>query len=345
MLHLDLLVLLAFSLSHVFFNRGEIDALGARSSIPCSGYLLVRMLLGRLRAAPRAATPAAAAGPGRLAGAGADLPRRLPDRPERHQLERDRRRLLGRDRRRSHHPWRAAVRRVPVRQPIGGHVRAGELLRLRSVRAGVPVVRQVGRPAGGARRGAVLRPGDDPGVVLGRQAAAQGPRGTRWESCSRTPGRAIPTRCSSPTRTPTTHWSRCWWCSRSALSRHHARGGRCWRWRPRPSSRRSRWCRCSPPTTGAAYATPRSSRSRFAAITIVVYGAGASRGRYLDALGPYDRLPARPRLAVQHLGAVRIARLAPVGREGGAGRAGPAGGPRSSHARRRCSWPRWERRC
>jgi hypothetical protein len=43
LLHLDLLVLLAFSLSHVFFNRGEIDT-SVPLVYPVLAYLLVRML-------------------------------------------------------------------------------------------------------------------------------------------------------------------------------------------------------------------------------------------------------------------------------------------------------------
>ena len=43
LLHLDLLVLLAFSFSHVFFNRGEIDT-SVPLVYPVLGYLLARML-------------------------------------------------------------------------------------------------------------------------------------------------------------------------------------------------------------------------------------------------------------------------------------------------------------
>ena len=44
LLHLDLLVLLSFSLSHVFFNRGEIDT-SVPLVYPVLAYLLVRMLM------------------------------------------------------------------------------------------------------------------------------------------------------------------------------------------------------------------------------------------------------------------------------------------------------------
>jgi hypothetical protein len=53
MLHLDLLVLLAFSLSHVFFNRGEIDT-SVPLVYPVLAYLLARMLwIAYARRVPR----------------------------------------------------------------------------------------------------------------------------------------------------------------------------------------------------------------------------------------------------------------------------------------------------
>jgi hypothetical protein len=52
LLHLDLLVLLAFGVSHVFFNRGEIG-LSVPLVYPVLLYLLVRMLLAGFRPRPR----------------------------------------------------------------------------------------------------------------------------------------------------------------------------------------------------------------------------------------------------------------------------------------------------
>jgi glycosyl transferase family 87 len=52
LLHLDLLVLLSFSLSHVFFNRGEIDT-SVPLVYPALAYLLVRMLVAGWRRVPR----------------------------------------------------------------------------------------------------------------------------------------------------------------------------------------------------------------------------------------------------------------------------------------------------
>jgi hypothetical protein len=52
LLHLDLLVLLAFSVSHVFFNRGEIDT-SVPLVYPVLAYLLVRLLVAGWRHGPR----------------------------------------------------------------------------------------------------------------------------------------------------------------------------------------------------------------------------------------------------------------------------------------------------
>ena len=62
LLHLDLLVLLAFGASHVFFNRGEIGV-SVPLVYPVLLYLLVRMLLAGLRPRGR---------PGRLVPHAAD---------------------------------------------------------------------------------------------------------------------------------------------------------------------------------------------------------------------------------------------------------------------------------
>ncbi len=56
LLHLDLLVLLAFGVSHVFFNHGEIG-LSAPLVYPVLVYLLVRMLLAGFRPRARAGPP------------------------------------------------------------------------------------------------------------------------------------------------------------------------------------------------------------------------------------------------------------------------------------------------
>ena len=91
LLHLDLLMLLGFSISLAFFNHGEIG-LSVPLVYPFLLYLLVRlMLLAFGRGVP--ARAAAHDRPGALAGRGDRLPARVPDRAERPQLQRDRRRL------------------------------------------------------------------------------------------------------------------------------------------------------------------------------------------------------------------------------------------------------------
>ena len=58
LLHLDLLVLLAFGVSHVFFNRGEIGV-SVPLVYPVLAYLLVRMLVGGLPGRGRGTGPGA----------------------------------------------------------------------------------------------------------------------------------------------------------------------------------------------------------------------------------------------------------------------------------------------
>ena len=93
LLHLDLLVLLGFGVSHVFFNRGEIGV-SAPLVYPVLLYLLARVLFAGFRPR-RSAGPLV---PARAADAARRRPRvpdRLPDRAERGRLERDRRGLRG----------------------------------------------------------------------------------------------------------------------------------------------------------------------------------------------------------------------------------------------------------
>ena len=146
------------------------------------------------------------------------------------------------------------------------HLRAGQLPALRAVRAGAAVERPLGRPARGARRGDRLRPaGDRPACCCSGARLRAGPRGHgarawRWP----TPGRPIPTRRSRSRRTRTTRWwrwrasARCW-RSRCALARGRGAGSRSGL-APRPSSRRSRWRRCSRGARRAALGARRCSR-------------------------------------------------------------------------------------
>ena len=117
LLHLDLLVLLAFGVSHFFFNRGEIGDVGAARVPGAAVPAGARAARGGFR--PRARGRARWCRTRRLTLAGA---RRcvflvgVPDRAERGRLERDRRRLRGRDRRRPDHRRRPALRRAASRR-------------------------------------------------------------------------------------------------------------------------------------------------------------------------------------------------------------------------------------
>ena len=91
LLHLDLLVLLAFGVSHVFFNRGEIGV-SVPLVYPVLLYLLARVLLAGFRPRERRG-PLVPHVPLTLLVARARAPGRVPDRAERRGLERDRRGL------------------------------------------------------------------------------------------------------------------------------------------------------------------------------------------------------------------------------------------------------------
>ena len=67
----------------------------------------------------------------------------------------------------------------PDDNPLRRHLRPRQLLRLRPVRAGAALERRVGRAAGGARRGDLLRPGDGGRAVRPREAAAAARRRRR----------------------------------------------------------------------------------------------------------------------------------------------------------------------
>ena len=109
--NLDLLVLLSPSASLWYFNHGDIF-----TAVPLFYPLLVWLIAAR-HLDRRHAT--AAPGRDRVAGLGAarrdGLPRRLPHRPERRRVERDRRRLLGRHRRGAHRARGGAVGQLPDR--------------------------------------------------------------------------------------------------------------------------------------------------------------------------------------------------------------------------------------
>ena len=102
--HLDLLVLLSFGISEIYFNAGE-HRRQRPARLPAAALPAGADGLDRVpRPGARACGPSRA---DRLACGRRRLPARLPDRAQHRRLGRDRRRLRGRDRRRPPHPRRA----------------------------------------------------------------------------------------------------------------------------------------------------------------------------------------------------------------------------------------------
>ena len=323
MVHLDLLMLLGFGVSHIYFNRGEIGT-SVPLAYPFLAYLLAAHALAR-RAPARAAGQAAAAHPRELARRAADRPGGLPGRPERDRLERDRCRLRGCARSRPHRRRQGAVRRRALlgRRRARRHVRPGELSRVRPVRAGAAVERLVGRPAGGAWRGARVRPVHPARPARPRpapegRARRDGSSGSR----SRSPGPPSPTPCSRSRRTATTRSSRSQPWRRCSPSR----------WRPARAGASAAWrglaiglgaaAKFAPLALAPLFATagfePRRARLRSAAIfaaVLALVGAatflpflpdGGLREIYDRTLG-YQAVAA---VAVQRLGPLRGHRVA-----------------------------------
>ena len=137
LLHLDLLVLVSFSVSLAFFNHANIDA-SVPLVYPPMLYLLARMLLAAFRPRPpdrergaRLLVPASWLVVAIVFLVGFRVGLNIDER------QRHRRRLLGRDRRRPRRERQAALRRLPEGQPARRHLRAGERVRVRPGRAGV----------------------------------------------------------------------------------------------------------------------------------------------------------------------------------------------------------------
>ena len=105
----------------------------------------------------RPARTAANRRPDPLAGRRDRVPDGVPDRAQRAQLERDRRRLRRRDRRDEAAPRAAAVRPLAGRQRLRRHLRPGVLLLLRPVPADLRLERHLGLAARVTRRGDLLR--------------------------------------------------------------------------------------------------------------------------------------------------------------------------------------------
>ena len=216
LLHLDLLVLLGFGVSHVFFNRGEID-LSAPLVYPVLLYLLARVLLAGFR--PRAGrgpllphVPVAWLLIGVVFLAAFRIGLNVADS---NVIDVGYAGVIGADRIVDGDPLYGA--RLLRRRRAGRHLRPAELPALRAVRAGAALERRVGRPAGGSRRGDRLRPARAaPGCCCSDAGCARDATGSCWGPPW--PGRGSPTR-TRPSRlrpTRTTRSSRspaCWRCS------------------------------------------------------------------------------------------------------------------------------------
>ena len=174
LLHLDLLVLLAFGVSHYLLQPRRDRRVGA-ARVPGAP------VPARARAV-RGFRPRASRAGALVPHASLTLARAwalvflvgVPDRPERGRLERDRRGLRGRDRRRPDRGRPPAVRRrLLERRRARRHLRPGQLPRVRAVRAGAAVERALGRPARGPRRGDRVRPAGARRAAAARPAAAR----------------------------------------------------------------------------------------------------------------------------------------------------------------------------
>ena len=151
LLHLDLLMLLGFSISLAFFNNADIGL-----SVPLVYPFLVYLLAADAAARVRQGDPSRAAADDRLdelADARSRIPARPADRARRAQLERDRRRLRRRDRRRQADPRSHALRPLAEQQRLRRHLRSGQLPRVRAVPADLRLERHLGLAPGRARGG------------------------------------------------------------------------------------------------------------------------------------------------------------------------------------------------
>ena len=188
---------------------------------------------------------------------------------------------------------------------------------------------ELGRPAGGPRRGDRLRPAHDRAAVAARAGASAGPT---WGWRSPTAGRRSRSPCTRQARTPTTRWSPRWWWPRSwrRTARRAGSAGRAGRpdeVRPAgPGAAAGPGRRAAGP--GAAGRMARFSLA-FAVTAAVVMAPVLADGRPAHVLGPDARLPGRARVAVLDLGPVGGLGAAAdrgAGRRRGAG-AGGRGGP------------------
>ena len=174
--HLDLLVLLSFGISQIYFNRGEIGV-SVPLAYPPLVYLLARMLWIGFRGGD-GLRPSVAASKLAIVAIFLIVFRVTLNIADSGVIDVG---YAGHRRRRPDHPRPADLRRgrVPRGQPLRRHLRPRQLLRLRPVRARAAVERVVGRASLLARRGDRLRPARRRRPVRVRDADAPGTRRAR----------------------------------------------------------------------------------------------------------------------------------------------------------------------
>ena len=195
--HLDLLVLLSFGISEIFFNAANIGV-SVPLAYPPLVYLLARMIWVGFRGAGGGPSPVGAdglAGDRRAFLLGFRIALNIADSGV---IDVGYAGVIGADH--ITHGQTVWGLTVPLRQPLRRHLRPVQLLRLRPVRARTAVERHLGQPPRRPRRRDLLRPGHGRRPVRARTSA-----GRRIASASSSASRGPPTRSpttpSSPTRT------------------------------------------------------------------------------------------------------------------------------------------------
>ena len=278
MLHLDLLVLLGFGVSHIFFNRGEIWV-SVPLAYPVLLYLLVRLLWVGLRGRA-SARAAGAAGARRVArrwrSCSSSASASALNVTDSNVIDVGYAGVIGADRIMDGEslygeglPRRTSSRAtptgrsnylayVPLEQALPWSGRWDDLPAAHGAAITFDLLTLLGL------------------LVLGRRLR-RGPEGTRSGIALAYAWVATRTRCSRSSRTPTTRWCRCCSCWALVLVAlaAAARGARR-RWPRRRSSRRWRWRRCSRrrPRARAARRGSCSRRRSLAVIALVARAVG-----------------------------------------------------------------------
>ena len=204
--NLDLLVLLGFAVSHFFFNRAQIGV-SVPLAYPPMLYLLARMLWVGWRGRGEGLRPVWPARWLLIAAlflVGFRVGLNLADSGV---IDVGYAGVVGADRVAD---GKQLYDNFPERRLRGRHLRAGQLLRLRPLRAGPSLERQLGRPPRRPRRRGLLRPRRLRPPSPARLPHAPGPaRGDAGRDPRLRLGQPTPTPPTSSSRTPTTPWSPC----------------------------------------------------------------------------------------------------------------------------------------